>query len=245
MHRPSQYIRQNYIRFLSLAAVAVITLISAYVFYSMNWTDLAARIILIGSALATFIVLSFFIPENPVFISLLGLCPTLAVTTNANNGIGMGVASTFVLIGSNSLVSILRKVIPEQIRIPAYITIIASFVTIVDLIMAAFSPELHHALGIFIPLIVVNCIILGRAEAFAGRNALWPSILDGLYKGIAFTLALATLGLARELFGNWSLFSYSLNIQDFKPILIMILPPGAFILLGLFIAVINLKKNPA
>jgi Na+-translocating ferredoxin:NAD+ oxidoreductase subunit E len=181
--------------------------------------------------------------ENPVFILLLGLCPTLAVTTSARNGLGMGIASLFVLISANTLIALLRKVIPVQIRIPIFITIIASFVTMVDLLMAAFLPELHLSLGIFIPLIVVNCIILGRAEAYACKHKVWPAILDGAQKGLAFTFALVVLGSLRELLGNGSVFGLALFGPAYQPILMMILPPGAFILLGLLIAVLQKQEN--
>jgi len=180
-----------------------------------------------------------FYQQNPVFRQALGLCPTLAVTTSVINGIGMGAAATFVLVCSNVLVSMLRKLIPNRIRIPIYIVVIASFVTIVDLFMAGFAPELHKALGIFVPLIVVNCIILGRAEAFAGKNAVGKSFLDGLGMGIGFTLALALLGAIRELLGDGRLLGYPIMGSSYEPVLLMILPPGAFLtlgfLLGLFV----------
>jgi len=186
---------------------------------------------------------NFFLHENPVFVLLLGLCPTLAVTTSAVNGLGMGLASLFVLIGSNILVSLFRKGIPAQIRIPVFIIIIASFVTLVDLLMAAFTPELHKSLGIFIPLIVVNCIILGRAEAYACKHSVWVSILDALHKGVAFTFALVVLGSLRELLGNGSVFGFTILGESYAPMLIMILPPGAFILLGFLIAIFQEKEH--
>jgi len=189
------------------------------------------------------IIHKFFIKDNPVFILLLGLCPTLAVTTSAFNSIGMGLATTFVLFFSNIFVSIISRFIPDQIRIPVFITVIASFVTITDLLMAAFFPAVHKSLGIFIPLIVVNCIILGRAEAFASRNGLGPSILDAIGKGISFTFALFLLGSTRELLGNGSILGFDLLGQNYKPILIMILPPGAFLLMGMFVAFFQSRKG--
>jgi H+/Na+-translocating ferredoxin:NAD+ oxidoreductase subunit E len=180
-----------------------------------------------------------FWKENPIFRLLLGLCPTLAVTTSVENGIGMGLASTFVLICSNVLVSLLRNFIPKKVRIPAYIVIIASFVTIVDLAMHAWFFELHKSLGLFIPLIVVNCIILGRAEAFASRNSLPLALVDGVGMGLGFTLGLAVLGGVREIFGSGSLLGFSLFGPDYPPALVMILPPGAFLSLGFLLAGMN------
>ena len=180
-----------------------------------------------------------FYAQNPVFRQALGLCPTLAVTTSVINGIGMGAAATFVLVCSNVLISVLRKTIPSRIRIPIYIVIIASFVTMVDLAMAGFAPDLHKALGIFVPLIVVNCIILGRAEAFAGKNSVWKSLLDGLGMGIGFGLALILLGATRELLGDGRILGYPVMSSKFEPILLMILPPGAFLSLGFFLGFFN------
>ncbi len=184
--------------------------------------------------------------ENPVFKLLLGMCPTLAVTTSAINGIGMGMATTFVLLCSNIMVSLLRNVIPAKVRIPAFIIVIASFVTIVDLSMNAFVHELHKALGLFIPLIVVNCIIMGRAEAYASRNSIFRSILDGLGMGLGFTLSLFVLGSVRELLGNGTILGVPLLSgaveavgATFSPIIVMILPPGAFIALGILLALMN------
>ena len=177
--------------------------------------------------------------ENPVFRLALGLCPTLAVTTAAINAIGMGAAATFVLVGSNILVSLLKNVIPNKVRIPAYIVIIATFVTIVELVMHGFAPALYKALGIFIPLIVVNCIILGRAEAFANKNGIGASILDALGMGIGFTLALLILGSIRELIGNGTIFGKVIMGTSYEPALIFILPPGAFITLGLLLGFFN------
>ncbi len=177
--------------------------------------------------------------ENPTFRLILGMCPTLAVSTSLVNAIGMGAATTFVLLGSNILVSLFRKFIPSNIRIPAFIVIIATFVTIVELIMQAYFPALNKSLGIFIPLIVVNCIILGRAEAFASKNPVFPSILDALGMGIGFTGALALLGATREILGAGTIWGYHILGTGFNPVIIMILPPGAFIALGLFLGFFN------
>ena len=180
-----------------------------------------------------------FWDANPVLKLLLGMCPALAVTTSAINGLGMGLATTFVLLCSNALISILRGVIPSRVRIPSFIVVIASFVTIVDLLMAGYFFELHKSLGIFIPLIVVNCIILGRAETFASRNPLFDSILDGLGMGIGFTLTLFILGSIRELFGAGSILGVDLLGGSYQPVILMILPPGAFITLGFLVAGMN------
>jgi len=181
--------------------------------------------------------------ENPVFVILLGLCPTLGVTSSAINGLGMGIATLFVLVMSNSVISLVKNLIPDKVRIPSFIVIIASFVTVVQLLMAAYTPALNEQLGIFIPLIVVNCIVLGRAEAFASRNTLWASTLDGLGMGIGFTFALALLGSIRELLGSLSIFGFKLFDAD--GILVFVLAPGAFITLGFIIAVMAWikKKN--
>lgn len=178
--------------------------------------------------------------ENAVFRLLLGLCPALAVTTSAENGLGMGLATTFVLVCSNIVVSSLRKVIPPKVRIPAFIVVIASFVTVVQLCMEAYFYDLYKALGIFIPLIVVNCLILGRAEAFASKNRLVPAVVDGVGMGLGFTLALFVLGAVRELFGSGSLLGFSVFGAGYQPLLLMILPPGAFIVMGLLLAGMNL-----
>ncbi len=183
------------------------------------------------------------IKENPIFVLLLGMCPTLAVTTSAINGMGMGLATMVVLISSNIVVSALRKVIPDNIRIPAFIVIIASFVTIVGMLLKAYLPTLDASLGIFIPLIVVNCIILGRAEAFAFSNNVLDSFADGLGMGLGFTLALTVLGSIRELLGVGSIFGFSLLPASFEPVILMILPPGAFLTLGLLIGLINKISN--
>ena len=177
--------------------------------------------------------------ENPIFRLVLGMCPTLAVTTSVQNAIGMGIATTFVLFSSNLLISIIKNAVPKRIRIPMYIVVIASFVTIADLVMAAYEPALHKSLGIFVPLIVVNCIILGRAEAFAGKNRVLPSILDGLGMGIGFTLAWLALGLVREILGNGTIYGYPVLGSGYNPMLIMILPPGAFLILGLYLGFFN------
>ena len=172
--------------------------------------------------------------ENPTFVLLLGLCPTLAVSSSVNNGLGMGMAATFVLLGSNIIVSAVRKLIPQKIRIPCYIVVIATFVTIVELMLKAYFPVLDKSLGIFVPLIVVNCIILGRAEAFASKNSIARSIFDALGMGAGFTLALVIISAIREFFGAGTLMGYQL-IPGFEPAIIMILAPGALLTLGLLI----------
>ncbi len=177
--------------------------------------------------------------ENAVFKLLLGMCPLLAVTTSAENGLGMGLASTFVLVCSNIVVALLRKLIPSKVRIPAFIIIIATFVTVVQLCMEAWVYGLYKALGIFIPLIVVNCLILGRAEAFASKRPVTDAAVDGLGMGLGFTLALFILGAVREIFGAGELLGVSLFGASYQPILLMILPPGAFISLGLILALIS------
>lgn len=182
--------------------------------------------------------------ENPTLVLVLGTCPTLAVTTAAMNGLGMGAATTFVLVFSNLFIALLKNLIPDKVRIAAFVVIIASFVTIVDLVMKAFTPSLYAALGVFIPLIVVNCIILGRAEAFAQKNKAIPAILDGIGMGIGFTLALTIMGAVREILGNGSIFDIKLVSESTKTILIFILPPGAFFTYGYFIAIKNkLSEN--
>jgi electron transport complex protein RnfE len=180
--------------------------------------------------------------ENPTFVLVLGTCPTLAVTTAAMNGIGMGLATTFVLVFSNLFIALLKNVIPDKVRIAAFIVVIATFVTIVDLVMKAYTPGLYKTLGIFIPLIVVNCIILGRAEAFAQKNTVFNSILDGVGMGLGFTLALTLMGSIREILGNGSIFDIRLISQDAKTILMFILPPGAFLTYGYLIAIMNRIK---
>lgn len=177
------------------------------------------------------------IKENPVFILLLGLCPALGVTTSAFNGFGMGVATLFVLVMSNIVVSLVKDFIPNKVRIPSFIVIIASFVTITDLVMAAFTPGLYDALGLFIPLIVCNCLVLGRAEAFASKNTLSSSIIDGLGMGVGFTFALALLGAVRELFGNYAILGFKFIEGD--GMLVFVLAPGAFLGLAYLIAIMR------
>ncbi len=183
-----------------------------------------------------------FLKENPVFVLLLGMCPTLGTTTSAINGMGMGLATAFVLVMSNLAISAVKNIIPDKVRIPAFIVIIASFVTIVDLLMAGYLPALHEQLGLFIPLIVVNCIVLGRAESFASKNGVVASIIDGLGMGLGFTFALVILGSTREILGSGAIFGYKF-IGDNDGMLIFILAPGAFIALGYIIAIINKLKK--
>ena len=183
-----------------------------------------------------------FIKENPILVLVLGTCPTLATTSSMINGLGMGIATTFVLIGSNVAVSALSSVIPDKVRIPAFVVIIASFVTIVDLLMQAYVPSLYATLGIFIPLIVVNCIILGRAEAFANKNSVFSSFVDGCGMGLGFTMALGLLGAIRELVGSGSILGHKFITGD--GILAFVLAPGAFLVLGYLIALVNkIKKS--
>ena len=181
--------------------------------------------------------------ENPTFRLNIGLCPVLAVTTAAINGVSMGIATTFVLICSSALISILKRIIPDKVRIPAYIIVIATFVTIVDLVMHAYMPDLHSVLGLFIPLIVVNCIVLGRAEAFAAGHSVIRSAVDGLGMGLGFTWALTLLGAIRELLGSGSLFGHSFVADGATTLGIMTLPPGAFITLGILMAVMNMISD--
>ena len=191
------------------------------------------------------------IPENPTFRLVLGTCPTLAVTSSALNGLGMGAAATFVLVCSNIAISLLRKFIPDQVRIPAFIVVICTFVTMVQLLMQAFLPSLYESLGIFIPLIVVNCIILARAEAFASKNGPVLSAADGLGMGIGFTLALTLIGTIRELIGSGSVFGFNLLGASYEPMLLIVLASGGFLTFGLLLGVFNLivkkieKKNAA
>ena len=179
------------------------------------------------------------IDENPTFIQLLGMCPTLAVTTSVINALGMGLSATFVLISSNMVISMLRKCIPSKIRIASYVVIIATFVSVIEMLLKAYIPSLSKSLGVFIPLIVVNCIILARAESFASQNKVLPSIIDGLGMGLGFTLALCILGSVREVIGNGTLFNIALFGESFKPALIFILSPGAFITLGIILGIKN------
>ena len=186
--------------------------------------------------------------ENPVLCLVLGTCPTLAVTTAATNAIGMGVAATIVLVCSNAVISAMRKIIPDKVRIPAYITIIAGFVTIVQMLVKAYAPSIDESLGIYLPLIVVNCIILGRAEMYASKNSVLPSILDGLGMGIGFTAALLAMGMIREFLGTGCLFGIPVTAGLMDPIIIFILPPGGFFVFGMLIALANKltgsKKKP-
>ena len=179
------------------------------------------------------------IKENPIFVMLLGMCPTLGVTTSAMNGLGMGMATLFVLLMSNIVVSAVKSKIPDKVRIPAFIVIIASFVSIIEMLMEAYTPSLYEQLGIFIPLIVVNCIILGRAEAFASKHNILDSVIDALGMGLGFTLALTLLGSVREILGNGSLFGWFFAGELNHSILLFILPPGAFIALAYLTALFN------
>ncbi len=179
------------------------------------------------------------VKENPVLCLVLGTCPTLAVTTSAVNALGMGAAATLVLICSNAAISLLRNVIPDKVRIPAYITIIAGFVTIVQMIVQAFAPDINSSLGIYLPLIVVNCIILGRAEMYASKNRVIPSMLDGLGMGVGFTVALLLMGIIRELFGAGTVFGLPVLSPFMPPVIIFILAPGGFFVFGILIAVAN------
>jgi len=183
-----------------------------------------------------------FIKENPVFILLLGMCPTLGVTSSAINGLGMGLATTFVLVMSNLVVSLVKSQIPDKVRIPSFIVIIATFVTIVQLVMQAYVPTLYKSLGLFIPLIVVNCIVLGRAEAFASKNTVGSSLIDGLGMGLGFSFALTLLGAVREILGSGKIFDIVIYSEDYVTLL-FVLPPGAFIVLGYLIYVINKIKK--
>ncbi len=189
------------------------------------------------------IFLNGVITENPTFRLVLGACPTLAVTTSAINGIGMGAAATFVLIGSNVVVSLLRKFIPNNVRIPAFIVIICTFVTMVQLFMQAYLPSLYESLGIFIPLIVVNCIILARAEAFASKNPVLASAVDGLGMGVGFTLALTLIGMIRELIGSGTLFGFKIMGAGYEPMLLFVLASGGFLTFGILLGVINAITN--
>ena len=182
-----------------------------------------------------------FIKENAVFVLFLGLCPTLGVTTSAINGLGMGLATTFVLVMSNLVVSLVKNMIPDKVRIPAFIVIIATFVTVVELVMKGYVPALFDALGLFIPLIVVNCLVLGRAEAFASKNTIWSSLVDGAGMGLGFTMALTVLGAVRELLGSGAFFGMKLISGD--AMLLFILPPGAFLALGYLLVLANMIKE--
>ena len=199
------------------------------------------------------LILKGIVKENPTFVLVLGMCPTLGTTTSAENGFGMGVATMAVLIMSNLVISLVKNIIPDKVRIPSFIVIIASFVTIIQMLMQAYVPSLYASLGVFIPLIVVNCIILGRAEAFASKNSAFDSILDGVGIGLGFTLSLTLIGLLRELLGSGAVFGHSLNLNyidaasgtqmSYMPLL-FVLAPGAFLVLGYLMALFNkfLKK---
>ena len=182
------------------------------------------------------IIANGLIKENPTWVLVLGMCPTLATTTSAINGLSMGLATAFVLMMSNIVISLLKSVIPDKVRIPAFIVIIATFVTIVEMVMKAYLPALYDSLGLFISLIVVNCIVLGRAEAFASKNNVWHSLVDGLFMGLGFTWALTLVGMVRELLGSGKLFGIELVDGG---MIMMILPPGGFLVLGLLMAWIN------
>ncbi len=193
------------------------------------------------------------VKENPTFVLMLGMCPTLAVTTSAINGLGMGLSTTAVLVLSNMLISMLRKIIPDSLRIPAFIVIVASFVTIVDFLLEGFIPSLYAALGLYIPLIVVNCIILGRAESYASKNPVLPSVFDGLGMGLGFTIGLTSIGMLRELIGSGKLFDHQLipvadmasGQSGYVPVTIFILAPGAFLVLAGLVALQNRVKRMA
>lgn len=183
------------------------------------------------------------VKENPTFVLMLGMCPTLAVTTLAVNGIGMGLTTTVILALSNVMISALRKVIPDGVRMPAYIVIVASFVTIVQFLLQAYLPNLYDSLGIYIPLIVVNCIILGRAEAYASKNPVIPSFFDGLGMGLGFTVGLTAIGIVRELIGSGKIFGFQAMPSAYEPVTIFILAPGAFLVLTLLVALQNRVKR--
>ena len=184
------------------------------------------------------IILNGILKNNPTFVLVLGMCPTLGTTTSAMNGLGMGAATMAVLIMSNLVISLIKNLIPDKVRIPAFIVVIASFVTIIQMLMQAYVPSLYASLGVFIPLIVVNCIILGRAEAFASKNGALDSILDGVGIGLGFTIALTLIGAVREILGSGAIFGYSFGISDYMP-LVFVLAPGAFFVLGYMMVLFN------
>lgn len=188
------------------------------------------------------IFLNGIIKENPIFVLLLGMCPTLGTTSSAVNGLGMGLATTFVLVSSNVVISLLKNIIPDKVRIPAFIVVIATFVSVVEMIMQAYVPALYESLGLFIPLIVVNCIVLGRAEAFAAKNTVFSSVFDGLGMGLGFSMALTLLGSVRELLGTGKVFNFVIFPENYG-MLIFVLAPGAFIALGYLIAIFNKLKK--
>ena len=189
------------------------------------------------------ILFNSMIKENPVLVLLLGLCPTLGTSSSAINGMSMGLATTAVLIFSNILISVFKKVIPDKVRIPAFIMIIASLVTIVQMLMEAFTPDIYKVLGLYIPLIVVNCIVLGRAESFASKNSVIDSMFDGIGSGLGFTLALTILGMIREVLGNGTIFNIVITPANWQPALIFILPPGGFLTIACVIAFQNYLKQ--
>ena len=183
------------------------------------------------------------VKENPTFVLMLGMCPTLAVTTSASNGIGMGLSTTAVLIMSNMLISMLRKIIPDSVRMPAFIVVVASFVTIVDFLLEGFVPGLYDSLGLYIPLIVVNCIILGRAESYASKNPVLPSVFDGIGMGLGFTVGLTCIGIVRELIGAGQIFGKQVMPDSYEPLTIFVLAPGAFFVLACLVALQNKIKH--
>lgn len=188
------------------------------------------------------VLMNGIIKENPTFVLLLGMCPTLGTTSSALNGMSMGLATTFVLVCSNVVISLIKNLIPDMVRIPAFIVVIASFVTALQMCMQAFVPDIYATLGLFIPLIVVNCIILGRAEAFASKNGLVPSFFDGVGMGLGFTIALTVLGAVREILGTGKIFGLEVWPEDYS-MLMFVLAPGAFIVLGYLIAIVNKLKK--
>lgn len=188
------------------------------------------------------IIKNGIIKENPTFVLMLGMCPTLATTTSAINGLSMGLATMFVLICSNVVISLIKKLTPDMVRIPVFIVVIASFVTILQMVMQAYVPEVYAELGLFIPLIVVNCVILGRAEAFAAKNSTGASLMDGIGIGLGFTLGLTLLGICRELLGAGSIFGLTLLPETYN-MLMFVLPPGAFITLGFLVAIVNKMRK--
>lgn len=185
------------------------------------------------------------VKENPTFVLMLGMCPTLAVTTSAINGVGMGLSTTVVLVMSNMLISMLRKIIPDSVRMPAYIVVIASFVTIVQFLMEGFVPSLYASLGIYIPLIVVNCIIMGRAESYAAKNPVMLCVMDGIGMGLGFTVGLTAIGLVREVIGAGTMFGFNVLPSSYEPVTIFILAPGAFLVLAGLVALQNKVRNRA
>jgi len=182
------------------------------------------------------------ITENPVFIQVLAMCPTLAVTSSVNNALGMALAATIVLIGSNAVISLIRKLVPDKIRIPAYIVVIATFVTLIQFLLQAYIPDLYKSLGIFLPLIVVNCVILGRAEAYASKNKVLPSIFDAIGMGLGFGLAIVILATFREVLGNGTFYGFQVLPKSYVPAMVMVSAPGAFITLGILLASLNQYK---